>query len=390
MNLLPSELDASGRYFGQEELDNLRAALNSGTLNSTNGTFVTAMEREFTTYLAYPGVETIACNSGTAAMQAAIASLSLEPGGDIVTGAMTDAGAVMPILWAGHVINIADVDPMTMMVTPHSVAAAISEDTRAIVVTHLLGNPADIEGIMRIARSHGIPVIEDCSQAYGATVAGRHVGLFGDVASFSLQQTKHITTGEGGLVVSANSRVATRARMFVNKARNYSDTVSDHHFLADNLRMTDLQGAVGVPQVKRLPNIVRRRIERAELLKQLLADIDQVAFAPILQGATHSFWKVAFRVRALGPQGASSMAARLQQSSIPASCGYQRSVLEWSFLKAASENGKVFSAPEYPSLAKARHTLITIGWNDMYSEDDVRWIAREIFSAAEEEKHVNS
>ena len=115
--------------------------------------------------------------------------------------------------------------------------------------------------IVAIARPRGIAVIEDAAQAFGATVGGRAVGTIGDIGCFSLQQGKHITTGEGGLVATADDGLARRIRLFVNKAWPYGEADPDHEFLAPNYRLSELQGAVGLAQLERLKAVVERRIE---------------------------------------------------------------------------------------------------------------------------------
>src|SRR5207245_2650647 len=120
------------------------------------------------------------------------------------------------------------------------------------MVTHLFGNPCEMSEIMTLARARGIAVIEDCAQALGTRFDGRPVGTLGAVASFSLQQGKHVTTGEGGLVATNDSALARRMVLFINKAWGYGDPQPDHYFLALHYRMTDLHGAVAVA---RLPSL---------------------------------------------------------------------------------------------------------------------------------------
>src|SRR5438105_12190019 len=245
--VLPSDQDSSGRDLGAEELELLEQVIRSGTLTSTNGAFTRTLEERFAATL---GVKrAYACASGTAAVHVAVAALDPNPGDEIVTTSITDMGALTPILYQGAIPVFADVDVKTCNVTAASIEARLSERTRAIVVTHLFGNPCDMPAIEELAAARGIPLIEDCAQAYLARSRGRLVGTIGAVGCFSLQQGKHITTGEGGLVITDDDALARRMRLYVNKAWPYGEASPDHEFLALNYRMTELQGAVARAQL---------------------------------------------------------------------------------------------------------------------------------------------
>ena len=168
-------------------------------------------------------------------------------------------GALTPILYQGAIPVFADVDPRTGNVTAETIGERISPRTRAVVITHLFGNPCDMSAIMALAESHGLPVIEDCAQAFLATHAGKQVGTFGAAGCFSLQQGKHITTGEGGIVVSGDPKIARHAYLFINKAWGYGDPNPDHYFIALNYRMSELQGACALGQLPKLADVVAKR-----------------------------------------------------------------------------------------------------------------------------------
>ncbi len=156
---------------------------------------------------------------------------------------------------------------------------SISDRTKAIVVTHLFGNPCDVDEIVALATERGIPVIEDCAQAFLATYDGRYVGTAGTIGAFSLQQGKHITTGEGGIVVTNDDALARRIYLFINKAWGYGDPQPDHYFLALNYRMSELCGSVAMAQLEKLEAIVERRRALAALLTERLAGIEEIVTA---------------------------------------------------------------------------------------------------------------
>src|SRR4029079_1647467 len=159
-----------------------------------------------------------------------------------------------------------DVDPVTCNVTAETIKPALGPRTKAIIVTHLFGNACPMKEIMALASERKIPVIEDCAQSFQATQDGQPVGTIGDIGCFSLQQGKHITTGEGGIVVTNNDHFARRSFLFINKAWGYGDPAPDHYFLALNYRMTELQGAVAVAQLDKLNDAVQTRIDLAREL----------------------------------------------------------------------------------------------------------------------------
>jgi perosamine synthetase len=202
---LPSDQDASGRTLGDEELALLTEVIRSGTLTSTKGPQVPALEARFAELL---GVRhAVACASGTAAVHLGVVAVDPEPGDEIITTPITDMGALSPIVYQGAIPVFADVDVETCNVTADTIAARLSDRTRAIVVTHLFGNPCDMRAIEELARERGIPVIEDCAQAYLARSRGRLVGTIGAVGCFSLQQG----TSRRAKAASS-SRTTTRTR----------------------------------------------------------------------------------------------------------------------------------------------------------------------------------
>lgn len=396
---LPSDQDATGRNLGEEELALLRKAIDSGTLTSTKGEFVKALERRFAEML---GVEhAFACSSGTAAIHCAIAAIDPEPGDEIITTSITDMGALAPILYQGAIPVFADVDPHTYNVTAEAIARVISPRTCAIVVTHLFGNPADMEAIQRLAAEHDIPVIEDCAQAFLARFNSKYVGSIGTIGAFSLQQGKHITTGEGGIVVTNDAELARRIYLFINKAWGYGDPNPDHYFLALNYRMSELCGAVALAQLEKLEAAVERRRSLAERLDTALRDIDGIETPQVDPRAEHVYWKYCIRVDdRIVPGGVTAVAAALRRREIftvpryiqkPAfTCevireqrtfGHSR----WPFALARPE-AVDYDQRRFAGTYEALEHVLVVPWNDRFSEDDVDYIADAIRNTAEQLK----
>jgi perosamine synthetase len=393
---LPSDQDASGRSFDREELERLRQVLASGVLTSTKGTMVAAFEDRFARSLGVRHAH--ACSSGTAAIHAAVAAIDPEPGDEIVTSPITDMGALTPILYQGAIPVFADVDPRTCNLTAETIAARLSRRTRAIIVTHLFGNPCPMGEIMALARERRLPVIEDCAQAFGATCGGRPVGSIGAVGCFSLQQGKHITTGEGGVVVSSNEFLARRLFLFVNKAWGYGDPVPDHTFLALNYRMSELVGAVALAQMEKLDFAVRQRVAMAERLTEQLAGLPGIHTPWVAPGSRHTFWKYCLWVdpREL-PSGNQGVARLLRQRGISCSPRYiQKPAFECQIFRHQRTFGRsrfpfTLARPEavnyapcnFPGTFQALDEVLVLPWNERYTEEHVDAIAAALRDAAE-------
>ncbi|MDQ1534014.1 MAG: perosamine synthetase [Actinomycetota bacterium] len=394
--VLPSDQDASGRTLGDDELAFLRDAIASGTLTSTKGTHVSALEARFAEMLG--SRVAIACASGTAAVHVAVAAIDPEPGDEIVTTSITDMGALAPLLYQGVVPMFADVDPVTMNVTAESVEAAISDRTRAVIATHLFGQPCDMAGIEAVAARHGIPVIEDCAQAFLARSRGRLVGSIGLVGCFSLQQGKHITTGEGGLVVTDDETLGHHMRRYVNKAWDYWSSPTDHDFLALNYRLSELQGAVGRAQIEKLDEGVATRIANAVHLNQMLADVDGLTVPEPASGDSHSYWRYALIVDpAIVPGGPGALAAELKMGGVASAPRYiQKPAFRcgvfanqktfgssrWPFTLARPE-AVDYSVERFPGTFGALERVLVLPWNERYTHDDVEALGMRIADAVD-------
>ncbi len=386
VNDFPSDQDASGRQLGDDEIAALTEAIRSGTLTSTKGHFVKTFQARFAEML---GTEYgYACASGTTAIHAAIAAVDPSPGDEIITSPITDMGAITPIIYQTGIPVFADVDPVTGNITAEAVRQVISSKTRAIVVTHLFGNPADMDGICTVARDHGIVVIEDCAQAYGASQHGKPVGTIGDIGCFSLQQGKHITAGEGGIVVTGDEALARRIRLFIDKAWGYGDPNPDHYFAALNGRMTELQGAVSVAQLDKLAHSVAQRKAMADRLTGALADAEGLVTPSVFEGSDHSYWRYPLIVsEAVGGPG--RVALELRKVGIMSAPRY---IQKPAFECAVIRDQKTFGDSGFPfTLARPLATdyaaerfsgtyaflrdVLVLPWNENYLEMHVDHIA---------------
>jgi perosamine synthetase len=392
---LPSDQDATGRTLGDEEIALIAEAVRSGTLTVTKGRFGKALESAFA---ALNGSKhAIACASGSAAVHCAVAALDPEPGDEIVTTSITDMGALAPILYQGAIPVFADVDARTGNVTPETIAARLTDRTKAIIVTHLFGNPCDMTGIMSVANARGIPVIEDCAQAFMATHHGKTVGTFGALGAFSLQQGKHITTGEGGLVTTDDPALARRVFLFVNKAWGYGDPNPDHYFLAPNYRPSELQAACAVGQLPKLPEVVAARVKLAARMDELLAGTPGVEVPHREAHDTHTYWKYPLLIDPkVIPGGPAALAKELKAFSIASAPRYiqkpafrcaifrdQRTFgnSRWPFTLARPE-AVDYSAERFPGTFEYLDRVLVLPWNEKYGAEHLNYLASSIHHAA--------
>jgi perosamine synthetase len=396
---LPSDQEASGRTLGEEEILKVAEAIRSGTLTSTKGTMVKQLEKRFAELL---GVKyAYACASGSGAVHCAIAAIDPEPGDEIITTSITDMGALTPILYQGAIPVFADVDPNTWNVTAETIEKCITDRTKAIVVTHIFGNPCDMTPIMELANARGIPVIEDCAQAFLATHKGQPVGSFGAVGCFSLQQGKHITTGEGGLVVTNDDALAHRIFLFVNKGFDYGKPQQpDHFFIALNNRMNELQGAVALAQMDKLEDCVVNRQSGAAKLTAKLQGTPGILMPEPAADNTHVFWKYALRVdKNVIRDGAVGLAKKLKEEkgifSAPRYIqkpAFQCIIFEeqktfgnsrWPFTLARPD-AVDYSPEKFPGTFSGLEWVLVLPWNENYTDEHIEYIANAVRDAVDE------
>ena len=392
---LPSDQDATGRTLGDEELSLIAEVIRSGTLTVTKGAFGKRFENEFAALLKVGHAH--ACTSGSAAIHTAIAALDPEPGDEVITTSITDMGALTPILYQGAIPVFADVDPWTGNVTAKTIEAQISERTRAIIVTHLFGNPCDMTAIMKLANERNIPVIEDAAQAFLASHEGQIVGSFGAFGCFSMQQGKHITTGEGGIVTTSDNALSRQAFLFINKSWGYGDPTPDHYSMALNYRPSELQMACAVGQLQKLPTIVRNRYDAAKRMHELLADTPGLTLPIANEGDIHSYWKYPLIIDpAIIPGGPTSLAHALKELNIASAPRYIQKPAyrcqifreqktfgqsRWPFTLACPE-AVDYADAKFPGTLRFLDRVLVLPWNENYTLDHLNHLATTIHHAA--------
>jgi dTDP-4-amino-4,6-dideoxygalactose transaminase len=243
----------------------------------------------------YHGVRhAVAFNSATAALHAAVVAVNVPAGAEVIVPPYTFTSTATCALMHNAIPVFADVDEDVFGLDAAAVERAITPLTRAIILVHLFGHPANMNGILDVARRHDVPVIEDCAQAPGAKYEDRLVGTFGDCGIFSFTESKTITTGEGGMLITNSEEIAAMARMVRNhgemivegqKERTYSSSM-----LGWNYRMTEMEAALGVVQFGKLEQLNQHRIDLANYLSSRLTGADGLETPATLPRATHVYY----------------------------------------------------------------------------------------------------
>ena len=392
---IPNVNIPEGRDLGDEEKALLMEVIDSGFLNRGGGKqMVVQFEKEAAQKYGIP--HAAATTSGTSALHTAVAALDLEPGSEIITTPITDMGTIIAILMQQLIPTFADVDPMTCNITAETIEKQITEKTKAIIVAHLFGNPADMDSIMELARKHNLKVIEDACQAHWADYKGRKVGTIGDIGCFSLQQSKQITSGDGGFLITSDSKLHKRAALFSDKAwPRGPEGIRGHIFLAVNYRMNELTGAVALAQIRKLEKIVGRRRETASWLADQIKKIDGIIPPKIFPDCVSSWWMFSFY---LDPSiikcSSADFAKAMEMEGIPFSCGYipmpifeyqaikdrvtfGNSSLPWTLPQA--RKNITYNPDDYPGTAKALTDVIKMNWSEGITMED----AADIYKAIE-------
>jgi perosamine synthetase len=226
------------------------------------GPVMVEFEREFAEYVGAP--DAVAVSSGTAGLHLALLALGIGADDEVIVPSFTFIAAANAIRYVGATPVFVDIDPVSLNMDPACVERAITPRTRALMVVHTFGCPADLGALLEIASRHGLKVIEDACEAIGAEYKGRRVGTFGDSGVFAFYPNKQITTGEGGMVVVREAAVAASIRSLRNQGRRPGDDWLEHSELGYNYRISEMNCALGLAQLRRVEGILKRRAEVAE------------------------------------------------------------------------------------------------------------------------------
>lgn len=280
--------------WGAAEKERLDAMLEQPSLFYWGGPQTKLLIERFQQH--YPLKYVMPCSSGTAAIHIAVAAMGLKPGEEVIVPPITDMGTVIGILYQQGVPVFADLGAHTYNLDPADVRRRITPKTRAIIAVHLTGNPAPLRELRDLADEHGLVLIEDCAQAWGARYDGHPVGTLGHIGCYSLNDFKHIGCGDGGIVATSDERFGSLLQKFGDKAYDRVEGTRSPAFLAPNYRISEPQSAVAAAQMERMTGITQRRNELGRRLSAQIGDIPGVQLPEIAPEAFPTFWFYLFRL----------------------------------------------------------------------------------------------
>jgi len=320
----PKAVGPAPKYarWGELERAQLAKVVDQSSLMYWKGPQTTLFTERFKA--TYPFEHSHVCSSGTAALHIAVAAAGIGPGDEVITSSITDMGTVIGVIFQQGVPVFADLKPTTYNLDPEDVARKIGPKTKAIIAVHLGGNPADMVALRALADRHKLVLIEDCCQAWGALDRGKPIGTAGHIACFSLQQSKHITTGDGGVVASSDPKFGPLLQRFGDKGMDRSGATGGlFHEFATNYRMSELQSAFAAAQITRLEKIATNRSRGGKLLTSRLSNLSGITPHHVNEADRCTFWFYMLRMKPAAFRcDRAKLVKALAAEGIPASAGY--------------------------------------------------------------------
>lgn len=285
--------------FTEEEADAVRDVVLSNKVNYWTGQECREFEKEFAAWS--DSAYAIALGNGTLALDVALQALDIGPGDEVIVTPRTFIASISSVVNAGAVPVFADVDADSQNIEAHSIVKVLTPKTKAIVVVHLAGMPADMDAIMALAAEHNLYVIEDCAQAHGAKYKGRSVGSIGHVGAWSFCQDKIMTTGgEGGMVTTNDEQLWRKMWSYKDHGKSYEAVYEREHApgfrwlhesFGTNWRMTEMQAVIGRIQLKRMPQWQAQRLANAEAIWAAARQCPALRVPSVPEGSVHAAYK---------------------------------------------------------------------------------------------------
>ena len=270
------------------EKNNVRKCLSTGWISS-EGEFVRKFENSFSKY--NNRNYGISVSSGTGALEIAVRSLNLKKGSEVIISSFTIISTALSVIKSGLKPILVDADLTTWNMNPDQVIKKITKKTKAIIITHIYGFPVDMKKILSICKKKNIKIVEDAAEMIGQTYYGQRCGSFGDLSIFSFYANKHITTGEGGMILTNNKKLYEKCKSLRNLCFGVGLNRFNHEDIGWNYRMTNLQAAVGFGQLKNINRIIKRKREIGNRYISILKNCEKIFIQPQkLKYAKNIFW----------------------------------------------------------------------------------------------------
>ena len=355
--------------FGEDEERLVTDVLRSGAI--AQGPLVARFEAEFAAM--HQAKHAVAVNNGTTALIAALQVLDLQPGDEVLTSPFTFVATINAALEAGATVTFADIRDDDFNLDPASVSARATDRTRVILPVHLYGQMADMDPIAEIAAARGATILEDSAQSHGATYRGRFAGSYG-LGTFSFYATKNITTGEGGMITTDDDRLADRLRVLRNQGMRAR---YEYEMAGNNYRMTDLQAAIGIPQLSSYDRLVDRRSAHSTMLSELLSDVAGIVLPRQLEDRRHVWHQYTIRITDEAGVTRDDFVERLADRGVGSGVYYPR--LLWDY--AAYQGRPDVQISTAPVAARVAREVVSLPVHHWLTEDEVVTVAKAVISA---------
>ena len=377
----------------EDDLDDLISIAKSGNFSRYSSDYVLKVEEELAKY--YSTNYAVTCTSGTAALHGALVALDLPYGSEVIVTPVADIGVILPIIYENLIPVFGDLDQETFNISIDSIESKFTKKTRAVITVHLAGNPADIGNISKFCSQKNIFLLEDFSQAHGATLEEKKVGSFGDISYGSYQQSKQITCGEGGVIVTNSEKLRNRALIGVDKGWQRHLPLKDrvYEFLAPNLRFNAIQAAILRPQIKKLDSLLDKKRTRAKLLDEIFFETECIRTQKISENATSSYYS--YPVYLNDKDNRDALLERLKNHySMTCAYGYANPTTLYECVNALIDPKKYGKGFAYQNRRYAKGTSplaeellkrsFLIPFNENYSIDETEDIGNRVIKAIED------
>lgn len=348
---------------GEEEIAAVNAVMKSGIL--AQGERVAELEKRFSEYCGTK--HAIAVNSGTAAIHAALHAAGVGKDDEVITVPFSFIATINPILMVGAKPVLVDIEPDSYCMDTSQLEAAITPKTKAIVIVHLYGQPANMDEVIEIASRNNLKVIEDACQAVGAEYGGKKAGNLGDIGCFSLYATKNIMCGEGGMVTTNDDSYAESIRRFRQHGMSAPYVYEELGF---NYRMTDLQAAIAIEQLKKVDRFNEARNQNANYLNNALADEADIVLPTISSNRTHVFHQYTIRIVETSKLNRDEVVNGLREQGVGAGVYYPRALHLYPHIKDLG-----FSEGDFPVSEEVASRVLSLPVHPALTQEDLQTVA---------------
>jgi perosamine synthetase len=357
---------------GEEEIQAVVKVLQSGMLTSGlgAGAAVTAFEKGFSEISG--AKHSVAMNTGTAALHAAIMAVGVKCGDEVILPSFTFVATAEAVALAGAKPVFADIDPKTYNLAPSAVEKALTSKTKAILPVDLYGYSADMKPMREIADKHGLALIEDAAQAHGLTYEGKPAGAFSDIACWSMYASKNIMTGEGGVATTNSDQLDETLRMVRTHGENKVKYTS--LILGTNYRMSEIQAAIGNVQLTRLPDFIAKRRRNAEQLTSILKENGKLILPYESKDRLHSWYLYTARINGGTEEQRNKLLSDLKRKGIGAEAYYTNPIHQMPFYE------QTYGATKLPETECAAKQVFSLPIHPGVTEEQIEFIGETVLS----------